>query len=263
MYNNIGLTTVRGTATSGFVQTNRSYVRPSSVIHRTQQNLNRPRVVRPKQKDLGANKEIQNHDRKRRLENRLLERREFLEEEGRLGVAEIDRIIDNDRLWQTKRWEEDAKKEKEWKEELEEKKRRQETAFIDNNEKKNTIGITVDNGVSGTGLGSDETALVKVDRSTSAKQNPSRKTDSNRNDSFSNDHQSTANRRYTERNGRFPPNFGHGDRRDEYRRRNKRDTNSHVDLERKDLENTKMRQAFGIREEKHVVGKYENKYFDM
>ena len=263
MYNNIGLTTVRGTATSGFVQTNRSYVRPSSVIHRTQQNLNRPRVVRPKQKDLGANKEIQNHDRKRRLENRLLERREFLEEEGRLGVAEIDRIIDNDRLWQTKRWEEDAKKEKEWKEELEEKKRRQETASIDNNEKKNTIGITVDNGVSGTGLGSDETALVKVGRSTSAKQNPSRKIDSNRNDSFSNDHQSTANRRYTERNGRFPPNFGHGDRRDEHRRRNKRDTNSHVDLERKDLENTKMRQAFGIREEKHVVGKYENKYFDM
>jgi len=150
MYNNIGLTTVRGTATSGHVQSNSAYVRPSSTRYRLSRNLTtdssrsnngasnahqppeswtsntiqqRQRDRRLENKDLGnggGNSSIQTHERKRRLENRLLELRERLEEDqtrdgGEMSDAllhgEIEQRIEKEREWQVGKWKEEEREE--------------------------------------------------------------------------------------------------------------------------------------------------------
>ena len=79
MYNGIGLGSVRGTATSGHVQANRSHVRGSRLRYQREKNVSqRPREFNPissKAREQG-NTEIQKHARQRQLENRLLELRE-------------------------------------------------------------------------------------------------------------------------------------------------------------------------------------------
>ena len=81
MYNGIGLQTVRGTATSGHVQANRSHVRGSRL--RRQREMNASSAPKPYQpvsslaREKG-NADIQKHMRKRELENRLLVLREDL-----------------------------------------------------------------------------------------------------------------------------------------------------------------------------------------
>jgi len=92
MYNGIGLSSVRGTATSGHVQTNRSHVRNNRVRHQRERNVSQRATtynpVSAVARERG-NKEIQMHERLRRLENSLLEYRLYLEE-NRIDVEPED-----------------------------------------------------------------------------------------------------------------------------------------------------------------------------
>ncbi|XP_034658699.1 serine/arginine repetitive matrix protein 2 isoform X8 [Drosophila subobscura] len=81
MYNGIGLTTARGSGTNGHVQRNCAFVRPGKKdkdyrceddIKKLDAQLNRP-----------PNKEILDHDRKRKIEVKCLEFEEILEKQGR------------------------------------------------------------------------------------------------------------------------------------------------------------------------------------
>uniref|UniRef100_A0A7S2LS03 CWF21 domain-containing protein n=1 Tax=Leptocylindrus danicus TaxID=163516 RepID=A0A7S2LS03_9STRA len=84
MYNGIGLTTVRGTATSGHVQSNRSYVRPSQERWTTRQRQNhQTSTSNTTTTSLSAtrrpNAKLLEHQRRRELENKVLEYRLSLE----------------------------------------------------------------------------------------------------------------------------------------------------------------------------------------
>ncbi|XP_053956443.1 serine/arginine repetitive matrix protein 2 isoform X4 [Anastrepha ludens] len=82
MYNGIGLTTPRGSGTNGHVQRNWAFVRPGKKdnsnyrseedIKKLDATLNRP-----------PNKEILDHDRKRKIEVKCIEFEEILEKQGR------------------------------------------------------------------------------------------------------------------------------------------------------------------------------------
>lgn len=80
MYNGIGLRTVRGTATNGYVQKNLSYVRPNMVRAKTGKSGEDWGSAAPKQRKACA--EIEEHDRRRQVEVKALELRETLEEKG-------------------------------------------------------------------------------------------------------------------------------------------------------------------------------------
>ena len=83
MYNGIGLRTVRGSATSGYVQTNRAYVRPSSVRMVVDGNTGAnqdwssggPRRIK-------ANDGLLEHQRKREIEAKIFELTETMTEQG-------------------------------------------------------------------------------------------------------------------------------------------------------------------------------------
>jgi len=109
MYNGIGLPSTRGTATSGHVQSNRAYVRPSSERHRTKnqreqhnneskdnkynRNYNKKNNTISKKN----NDEINEHEKKRKFENHILELQIQLEDGGRLSSKEIQTRIRNER----------------------------------------------------------------------------------------------------------------------------------------------------------------------
>jgi hypothetical protein len=106
MYNGIGLASVRGTATSGHVQSNAGHVRNSSRRNRTYRNANDGRDENRSGRgggrgyfDAGGNNNERHalltnealregasslalHEKKRRLEVRLMELRDQLEERG-------------------------------------------------------------------------------------------------------------------------------------------------------------------------------------
>lgn len=81
MYNGIGLTTPRGSGTNGHVQRNWAFVKPGKKdnsnyrseedIKKLDATLNRP-----------PNKEILDHDRKRKIEVKCIEFEEILEKQG-------------------------------------------------------------------------------------------------------------------------------------------------------------------------------------
>ncbi|XP_061397035.1 serine/arginine repetitive matrix protein 2-like isoform X2 [Musca vetustissima] len=93
MYNGIGLTTPRGSGTNGHVQRNWAFVRPGKKdnsnyrseedIKKLDATLNRP-----------PNKEILDHDRKRKIEVKCLEFEEILENQG-LSPEEIKAKVDS------------------------------------------------------------------------------------------------------------------------------------------------------------------------
>jgi hypothetical protein len=88
MYSGIGLSSVRGTATSGFVQRSKGHVhhrrertvRDRNIFGASSQGQNM-QIVSAAAKEQG-NAELQLHEKKRLLENELLVLREELEEEG-------------------------------------------------------------------------------------------------------------------------------------------------------------------------------------
>ena len=120
-YNNIGLSSVRGTATSGHIQTNKSHISKSSKryklsqVHRNPQKDVRPFSIQPMKKRQ-ANAELQKHSELRRLENSLLELRERLEDEGKLTEDQLDAKIDEERSKTLKRWKDQEDREREWRE---------------------------------------------------------------------------------------------------------------------------------------------------
>ena len=106
MYNGIGLGSVRGTATSGHVQANRSHVRGSRLRYQRDKNVSqRPREFNPVSSYAReeGNLEIQRHAEQRSLESRLLELREELEEFG-YRKEEIDQRVEEERRRQERLW---------------------------------------------------------------------------------------------------------------------------------------------------------------
>eukprot|EP00518_Triparma_eleuthera_P009267 CAMPEP_0182472498 /NCGR_PEP_ID=MMETSP1319-20130603/22247_1 /TAXON_ID=172717 /ORGANISM="Bolidomonas pacifica, Strain RCC208" /LENGTH=148 /DNA_ID=CAMNT_0024673189 /DNA_START=121 /DNA_END=564 /DNA_ORIENTATION=- len=98
-YNGIGLASVRGSATSGHVQGNRSYIRPSNFRRQVARNSGAAEEERntssSKLTDLvsrgvlkGKNDDIVRHSKLRDIEARLLDYEERLEEDG---VSDEDR----------------------------------------------------------------------------------------------------------------------------------------------------------------------------
>ena len=112
MYNGIGLSSTRGSATSGFVQSNRSHVRNNRMRNHqrsiAQESKSNNQIVSSTARQRG-NTEIQNHEEKRRLENQLLEFRLNLEEtRSDLKPEEIDRRVQLEREKHTKRLSEEV-----------------------------------------------------------------------------------------------------------------------------------------------------------
>lgn len=83
-YNGIGLASVRGSGTSGYVQTNKFFLSASRQKPREQiKDLHALEGPGARQ----ANQEILDHNRKRAVEMKLLQLREQLEEQGCARVA--------------------------------------------------------------------------------------------------------------------------------------------------------------------------------
>ncbi len=80
MYNGIGLRTVRGTATNGYVQKSMAYVKPAMVRAKTGKSGEDWGSAVPKARKPCA--DIQEHDRLRAIEVKLLELQEDMEEKG-------------------------------------------------------------------------------------------------------------------------------------------------------------------------------------
>ena len=134
-YNGIGLATVRGTATSGHVQYNAGHVRNSSRFHRTWRNANggaggagrggdgrneaakRNKLLTDEALREGANS-IALHEKKRQLEARLLELREQLEDGGTMKDTEIDEEVEWERKRTLDQWLKEEKEVEERKERL-------------------------------------------------------------------------------------------------------------------------------------------------
>ncbi|KAL8822426.1 MAG: hypothetical protein Q9170_008394, partial [Blastenia crenularia] len=85
MSSNVGLSTPRGSGTSGYVQRNLSLLRPRDNTFNSplQQDYRPPRQRKPDQN-------ILDHDRRRDIEVKVLELRDRLEDEAKLDDEEID-----------------------------------------------------------------------------------------------------------------------------------------------------------------------------
>ena len=93
-YNGIGLSSVRGTATSGHVQANRGHVKASRWRQQTARNTQQQQGPRYNPVSASArekgNQEIQEHQARRDMENKLLILREDLEHHGGFSEQEIE-----------------------------------------------------------------------------------------------------------------------------------------------------------------------------
>lgn len=80
MYNGIGLATARGSGTNGHVQRNWALVKPreKEKTYKTEQDLAALDAVANRQ----PNKEILDHERKRKIELKCAEFADMLEEQG-------------------------------------------------------------------------------------------------------------------------------------------------------------------------------------
>ena len=113
MYNGIGLKSARGSATSGHIQRNRSYVKPQFV----RQNQQNKRKGRNYEGDdvYGSNihEDIKDHNIKRDLEAKLFEYQVMLEDEGKLNEEEIViKVADRRRVLTNNQGNEDSGQEK-------------------------------------------------------------------------------------------------------------------------------------------------------
>ncbi|KAJ1944095.1 RNA-splicing factor, partial [Linderina macrospora] len=84
MYNGIGLTTPRGTGTSGHVVRNASALKPGQKYRRVERKERAPKPTDPS---------ILEHERKRQVEIKCLSLQDELEEQG-LDDAEVERRVD-------------------------------------------------------------------------------------------------------------------------------------------------------------------------
>lgn len=92
MSSNVGLTTPRGSGTSGYVQRNLSTLRPRDTGYGAPYPpTDRDRAL-PRQRQ--PDKEILDHDRKREVEVKVFDLRDKLEDEGELDEDEIEKQCD-------------------------------------------------------------------------------------------------------------------------------------------------------------------------
>lgn len=77
MSSNVGLTTPRGSGTSGYVQRNMSYLRPRDTVAPYPKDLDGM-----KHRQRKPDKDILNHDRLREIEVKVFDLQDKLEEEG-------------------------------------------------------------------------------------------------------------------------------------------------------------------------------------
>lgn len=75
MSSNVGLSTPRGSGTSGYVQRNLAHLKPRDQVKPYSTDIDRHRQRQP-------DKEILEHDRKREVEVKVLELQDKLEDEG-------------------------------------------------------------------------------------------------------------------------------------------------------------------------------------
>lgn len=81
MYNGIGLTTARGSGTNGHVQRNYAFVRPGkkdNITYKSECDLSKLDAVSNRQ----PNRELLDHERKRKVEVKCAEFEEILEKQG-------------------------------------------------------------------------------------------------------------------------------------------------------------------------------------
>ena len=80
MYNGIGLETARGSGTNGYVQRNLSFIRrhKDKVDLKSEEELKKIDALMTK----GPNKDILDHERKRKVELKCMEMQELMEEQG-------------------------------------------------------------------------------------------------------------------------------------------------------------------------------------
>jgi serine/arginine repetitive matrix protein 2 len=101
MYNGIGLSSVRGSSTSGHVQTNRGHVGASRLRRQQQRNAQDSGQQKynpvPSAARKQGNTDIQKHEERRRIENQLLELQEEMEDGGQLNDEEIEERIGRER----------------------------------------------------------------------------------------------------------------------------------------------------------------------
>ena len=76
-YNGVGLSTARGSGTNGYVQKNASHIKQKP-IHRTAVNY----LQAPEHQQRAANKDILEHEKKRKVEIQLLLIEDELVEQG-------------------------------------------------------------------------------------------------------------------------------------------------------------------------------------
>ena len=95
MYNGIGLTTARGSGTSGHVTKNLSYVKPEFFRNKLDSNSGRNRTDDSRSnapKISGGNRDILEHNKKRAVEARLFALQESLVEQGFTDVEIAEKI---------------------------------------------------------------------------------------------------------------------------------------------------------------------------
>ena len=90
MYNGIGLQTVRGSGTSGYVQTNKFNIRKlpdKRVLQQDSANEQGPGQQQP-------NRAILDHNKKRDVEIQIMKERDRLEEAGYAALVSVPHLID-------------------------------------------------------------------------------------------------------------------------------------------------------------------------
>ncbi|POS75012.1 pre-mRNA-splicing factor CWC21 [Diaporthe helianthi] len=92
MSDNVGLSTPRGSGTSGYIQRNLAHIRPRD--SGAPYPPTRDSFDSPKHKQRQPDRGILEHDRKRAVEVKVLELRDELEEAGELDEDEIDERCD-------------------------------------------------------------------------------------------------------------------------------------------------------------------------
>ena len=88
MYNGVGLTTTRGSGSSGHVQTNKFNFR-----RRDHGGQRRNAESNPTTRSSKANEDILDHERKRKIELEVFKLRDDLEEEGKLSEEQIEEQV--------------------------------------------------------------------------------------------------------------------------------------------------------------------------
>lgn len=108
-YNGIGLSSVRGSATSGHVQANRGHVNANRLRQQERNSQSNSRTTYNPVSSAARQKghvEIQKHEERRRIENELLELQEEMEDAGKLSTEEIEQRIVRERSRLMRRLEE-------------------------------------------------------------------------------------------------------------------------------------------------------------